>query len=727
MCRLRWAVIGFWIAACVASVLWLPSIGEGGGGGLGSLVPEHAAALTAEIESATQFKFPLLARTMIVQQDPRGLPAKQQVAATRLARLLTEGALPGYRGHILGALPVSNALGSPPFSRQHSTSVLTYLFFTTSDSAARRETIAERLVRQRVAAPPAGGVAGVTGEAPAQAEEAVIINHHLTWVEIATVLLVAVAMAVRFRSVGAPFVALDAVAVSFVVSSHLIAWIGQLAGLSVPQQVEPVMVVLILGVVTDYSIFFLSRFREGLEMGEPRLAAARDTAAEISPIVGVAGFTVAAATAALLVAHLAFFRAFGPGLAATVVVCVAVVLTLVPAILACFGSLLYWPTRPTVRDPKPEDEVRSGWLLGRYVNGACDHPWLAIVLCLAAIGAGASGLYTLRLANPVVRGLPRTAMARKTYHAATQAFAPGVLSPTVLLVNAPGITSRRPALTRLQALIGHQPGLALVLGPGDNPLHTSFGAALATNGNAARYFIILSSDPLGAQAISTLRHLQARMPRLLRRAHLSGTKVAFAGDTALSAETINDTLGDLGRIAPASLIAMLMILIIYLRALVAPLYLIAASLLSFAAALGIGVYVFQGLLGEGGLSFFVPFVSAVLLVSLGSDYNVFLIGTIWREARARTLRAATPIAARNTAKPITVAGFILAGSFALLAIIPLEEFRQIAFIMAVGLLIDTLLVRTILVPALVTLVGPLSRWPSHESSQPPAASIDSDR
>ena len=266
-----------------------------------------------------------------------------------------------------------------------------------------------------------------------------------------------------------------------------------------------------------------------------------------------------------------------------------------------------------------------------------------------------------------------------------------------------------------------------MLGPGENPLRTSFGAALGTSGNAVRYFIILSSDPLGAPAISTLRHLQARMPRLLGQAHLSGTNVAYAGDTALSAETINVTLGDLGRIAPASLIAMLVILIIYLRALVAPLYLIAASRLSFAAALGIGVYVFQGLLGERGLSFLVPFISAVLLVSLGSDYNVFLIGSIWREARSRTLRAATPIAAQNTAKPITVAGSILAGSFALLAIIPLEDFRQIAFIMAVGLLIDTLLVRTILVPALVTLVGPLSRWPTHESSERSGASIDSDR
>jgi RND superfamily putative drug exporter len=307
-----------------------------------------------------------------------------------------------------------------------------------------------------------------------------------------------------------------------------------------------------------------------------------------------------------------------------------------------------------------------------------------------------------------------------------------VVSPTVVLVNAPRVGTQRAALARLQALIAAQPGIALVLGAGDNPLNISFGAALATSGNAARYFVVLDSDPLGAQAISIVRHLQKQMPGLLKRAGLPGAQAAYAGDTALSAETINDTLGDLGRIAPVSLAAMLLILIIYLRALVAPLYLVAASMLSFAAALGITAYVFQGLLGEGGLSFFVPFIAAVLLISLGSDYNVFLIGNIWEEARRTSLRDAVATGATRSARAITLAGFILAGSFALLFIIPLEEFRQIALVMTIGLLLDSLLIRTILVPALVMIVGAASSWPSRrfqeaQRPEPSAGEQDASR
>ncbi|HEX3691263.1 MAG TPA: MMPL family transporter, partial [Solirubrobacteraceae bacterium] len=607
-CRYPWTVIVFWLAATAAAMVWLPSISQQGGGALGALAPKNASAVQAEVESATRFAFPLLSRTTLVQRDPHGRSVMQQARAIRLAEQLTRHTLPGY-GDILGALTVTNSLGVPPFSREHSTTMLTYLFFKPHDSAARRATIAHRLLRQHVYSPP-GGIAGVTGEAPAHVQQRDVIHDHLGLVELATVLLVAIVLGARFRALGAPVLALGTVGVAYVLASHVVAWVGRVAGLSVPQEVEPVMVVLILGVVTDYTIFFLARFRENLGEGLARDAAAERTARAVSPIVLVAGLTVIAATAALLVAHLTFFRVFGPGLAVTVATCVIVVLTFVPAVLAAVGSAVYWPWRPSAAARQAPHRARHA--RARTIAFACGHPRRAVLLCLVVVAAGASGLYDLRLSNPVVRGLPPTSGARGAYRAATRAFAPGVVSPTVVLVNAPRVGTQRAALARLQALIAAQPGIALVLGAGDNPLDISFGAALATSGNAARYFVVLDSDPLSAQAISTVRHLQKQMPGLLKRAGLPGAQAAYAGDTALSAETINDTLGDLGRIAPVSLAAMLLILIIYLRALVAPLYLVAASMLSFAAALGITAYVFQGLLGEGGLSFFVPFIAAVL-------------------------------------------------------------------------------------------------------------------
>jgi len=166
---------------------------------------------------------------------------------------------------------------------------------------------------------------------------------------------------------------------------------------------------------------------------------------------------------------------------------------------------------------------------------------------------------------------------------------------------------------------------------------------------------------------------------------------------------------------------------LFLRAVVAPLYLVAASALTLAAALGITVYTFQGLLGFGEITYFVPFAAAVLLLSLGSDYNVFLAGDIWAEARRRPLREAVEVAGARAATPITVAGIVLAGSFALLALVPVRPFRELALAMAVGLLLDAFLVRTLLVPALIVLVGGRSAWPTRLRVRPRRPALRSPR
>ncbi len=149
----------------------------------------------------------------------------------------------------------------------------------------------------------------------------------------------------------------------------------------------------------------------------------------------------------------------------------------------------------------------------------------------------------------------------------------------------------------------------------------------------------------------------------------------------------------------------------FLRALVAPLYLVAGSVLALAAALGLTAVVADSVLGWAELTFFVPFAAAVLLVSLGSDYNVFLAGRVWQEARGRPLREAVSEAGARAAAAIGVAGIVLALSFAVLALVPVRAFRELALAMALGLLIDAFLVRTLLLPALIVLVGPRSGWP----------------
>ena len=200
----------------------------------------------------------------------------------------------------------------------------------------------------------------------------------------------------------------------------------------------------------------------------------------------------------------------------------------------------------------------------------------------------------------------------------------------------------------------------------------------------------------------------------------------------MAAELVAATNADLRRIAVAVLVVNLLLLMVFLRAVVAPVLLLACSVLALAASLGCLALVFQDRLGHDGVAFYVPFAASVLLLSLGSDYNIYGVGHVWTRARHTTLRQAIAERVPETSGAITAAGVTLAASFGMLALVPLRQFRELAFVMALGVLIDALVVRSVLVPALLTLLGGFSAWPrklrgadaEREPSQAPAAAPD---
>ena len=188
-------------------------------------------------------------------------------------------------------------------------------------------------------------------------------------------------------------------------------------------------------------------------------------------------------------------------------------------------------------------------------------------------------------------------------------------------------------------------------------------------------------------------------------------RASLAGDTAIASASVDAMRTELLRVGIAALIVNFLLLAVFLRALVAPLYLLAANALTVAATLGITTWFFQDALDQGQLVYYVPFATSVLLLALGSDYNIYLVGGIWRAARragiVQGIRRAMPAASRG----ISVAGLVLAGSFGLLALVPIEAMRQFAFVMALGVALDAFVVRPLLVPALITLVGRRGFWP----------------
>ena len=201
------------------------------------------------------------------------------------------------------------------------------------------------------------------------------------------------------------------------------------------------------------------------------------------------------------------------------------------------------------------------------------------------------------------------------------------------------------------------------------------------------------------------------MPGLLASVGLENARWGLAGEAPLARETVDSVITSIQRIAVVAFLVNLILLMIFLRSLVAPFYLLGASVLGLAAALGLTTVVFQDVLDQGDLAYFVPLAAGVLLVSLGSDYNLFVVGRIWQEAEHRPLWEAIAIAVPRTSRAIGIAGAALAGSFGLLAIVPLDEFRAFAFALGVGVLIDTFLVRALLVPSLIAVFGDVGWWP----------------
>jgi RND superfamily putative drug exporter len=699
---LRFLIVPAWIAATAMAMTHLPSAFEAEASELDSLLPHSSSALEVERKALKTFGLPLLSRTIVVAREPGGFsPAQASAAADYIAATDRSGGPNAVR-----AVPLVDAPGMLGAGRA-ATTIVAYLYLDPDLSEDESQESAERFaagLEHATSAP----VVKVTGALPATRSETEIAESHLIWVELATAFLVVAVLALHFRSLGVPLLGLSTVAIAYLCADRVLGWIAERYGLSVPREAEPVIVALIFGVLTDYLVFFVSGYRQRLRQGERTTAAVSEATGELLPVILTAALMIAGATLTLLLSGVRFLSAFGPSMAVAVIVSALVAMTLVPAALAIFGRALLWPhdvgRQPSEDDERGGKEASEGaGARGLLLGVAVRVPVLTAFLCIAGLLVAASGLRHLELGNPVMRGLPPASEPRQGYDAAVAGIGAGALGPTMLVLEEPGIAGREAGLANFQTRLEGQHGVVGVLGPADQPVSPRAGVMLAPGGGAARYALALEGDPDGAGAIDSLSQLEAGLPATLAASGLAGAKTGVTGDTTIASELSEDTTTAFERVAPAALVVLLVLLWLLLRSWAAPLYLVGSSLLVVAAALGLTVYVFQDLLGWGELSFFVPIASAILLLALGADYNVFLISRIWQEADGEELRPAIRTAGIRAGRAITVAGLILALSFAAVALIPIQGFREIAFALFIGLLLDTLVARTLLVPALVAI------------------------
>ena len=538
-------IIAAWIGVAIAAVVFLPDFGATAGFGLVDLVPGNTPAVRAQALENRLFGSSFSdAQSVVVERDPKGIAPATLLGVGEQARAIDSSrpsSAPASRP--VFALPLVSIPGLTPALGRPATTTVTYLFFK---QAAEAGDIDAGSQRYAAAAPhPAGTTVGVTGSVPAQISEGDLIESSLLPLEIVTVLVIAILVALVFRSLIAPVVPLAGAGVAYLVTSHVLGWGARELAIQIPSQLSPIMVVLILGVVTDYSVFTLTGMRARLAAGERRTWALRHAASHVVPLVIAAALTVAAGTVALIGANLDFFHAVGPGMAVAVIISGLVSISFVPALAGVLGRVAFWPSLKVARaTPVGARATLGAGRTRRLVATLLSRRWVAmvaVIVCLAGLVAMGSGVTMARFGTNVVSGLPGTSGPRQAATAAAAGFGSGILAPTTLTLQARGVASKSAALARIGNVVRRSPGVAAVVGPEDLPATLDASLFRTANGNAVRFIVVFRDDPYDAGAIGAYDSLNPRVSAALSGAGLGGASATWSGATPTASESVAST------------------------------------------------------------------------------------------------------------------------------------------------------------------------------------------
>ncbi|TQJ34234.1 MMPL family transporter [Arthrobacter sp. SLBN-122] len=474
-------------------------------------------------------------------------------------------------------------------------------------------------------------------------------------------------------------------------------------------QSQGILSILVIGAATDYALLFVARFREALTHTTNRTAAVLTAwKASFEPILA-SGATVIIALLCLLFSDLNSNKALGPVAAAGILCALFAALTLLPALMALLGRAAFWPFRPKLLPAdQREPELVTGlegqkglWrATGSLVARRPRTVWVASVLLLLV---AAGGLFQLK-----ANGVPQTDVILTASNAVdgqdalARHFDAGSGSPAVVIADQ---AKAAEVLDRVKADDGV--GEAYLLGPGSVPITGAPGAPSAPDVRDGRVIInaTLNDAADSLEAEETVKALRTEVKAVDPGALVGGV-------TATALDTNTTAQHDLVVIIPVVLVVILFILMLLLRSIVAPVLLVLSVVLSYAAALGVSAFVFNNIFGFPGADATVPLFGFVFLVALGVDYNIFLMSRVREESLKHGTRPGILRGLVVTGGVITSAGVVLAATFAALGVIPIMFLVQLAFIVAFGVLLDTVLVRSLLVPALAYDIGPKIWWPS---------------
>lgn len=556
------------------------------------------------------------------------------------------------------------------------------------------DTLPAAIDRVRAAADAVKGTtAGIAGPAASQADlkDAFAgIDGLLLGVALAAVLVI---LLLVYRSVLLPFLIIISTVFALGMACAVVYALADRGVVRVDGQVQGILSILVIGAATDYALLLTARFREELTHHGDRVTAILAALRRSLGAITASAATVALGLLALLLSDLTNNRALGPVGAIGIICAVIATLTFLPAVLVLSGRAAYWPARP-----RTGDGPSGGHGIWRRVAARVDASprkvWVRTLLVLLACAAFAPTLTSrgVPLDEIFVNDAPSVAAQRTL----GRHFPGGSGNPAVVIADA-GRADDVTAAARTTPGVASAVPVAASGRPGGGP-------PLVVDGRV-RIDATLKDAADSDAAKSTIDRLRSRLHEV------SGAQAVVGGYTAQQFDTQRTAEHDRAVIVPVVLVIILVILMGLLRSVLVPVLLVATVGLNFLATLGVSSLVFRHVFGFSGTDASVPLYGFVFLVALGVDYNIFLMSRVREEALLHGARQGVLRGLVTTGGVITSAGVVLAATFAALTVIPLAFLAQIAFIVAFGVLLDTLVVRSLLVPALVVDIGPRAWWP----------------
>ncbi|MFJ8719035.1 MMPL family transporter [Streptomyces violaceus] len=676
--RAKWLVLVLWLVVLFVAAPFAMKLTDAQDNDAASWLPGSAES-TQVLEISEDFRPEQIPAVVIYARDS-GLTDRDRAQIAEDVRQLKELRDHGIRG--------AETRG-PVYDRQVGPRAAQVLVPITMDEQGwERISPAVDSIRDDVGEGGGGLAVHITGPGGTSADFAEAFEGIDSTLLFSAMVVVIVMLLITYRSLTLLVVPLIAVVCALFTSQALIYLLAEHAGLTVNGQSAGILTVLVFGAGTDYALLLVARYREELRRHEDRHEAMALALHRAGPAVLASGATVVLSMLVLLAAEMNSTSGLGPVAAIGVAVALLAMMSLFPALLVICGRWIFWPAIPHYGSPDPTE--RGIWArTGRRIAGRPRITWAVTALALAVCSLGLVQLRAEGISNAdAFTGKPDSITGQEV---SARYFPAGSGDPLVIVSNRAQAEQVGRAVAETQGVVPTSLGLP----PGTKPIYE--GKVL---------FEATMTAPADSEAA------KQTVERVRDAVHgVQGADAQVGGGTAALLDMDKATTHDNVLIIPLVLLVVLLILCALLRALIAPLLLVGTVILSFAAALGLSALAFRYVFDYAGEATDFPLFVFVFLVALGIDYNIFLTTRIREEAARQGTRRGVVTGLAATGAVITSAGLVLAGTFAALGTLPMVAFAEIGFAVALGVLIDTFIVRSVLVTSLFLDVGPKVWWP----------------